>query len=65
MARAEVENLPLPTMPAAAAAEHFAAFKPADEHLLIRLGNIEAFTVHLLMGSLRVFESSIHFSGAG
>jgi hypothetical protein len=48
----EVEDLSLATVPAITAAEDLATFEPADEHLFLRRGNVEIFTIHFLVGEL-------------
>ena len=65
MARTEVENLSFSAMPAATAAEHFSAFEPADKHLLIRLGNIKALTVHLLVRNYNFLVQTVYNGMAG
>ena len=55
MAGPEVKNFALSTVPAEAAAEYLAALKPADKHLLIRLGNIKSLTIHLFVGNHDLF----------
>jgi hypothetical protein len=54
MAGAKIENLPTPTSEAAPTPKDLAALKPAHEHQLIRLRNVEGFTVHLGSGDLKV-----------
>ena len=45
----EVEDLAATAVEAAAAAEDFAALKPADEHEVVRCGDVEVFAVGLLV----------------
>ena len=52
-------------MPAATAAEYFSAFEPADKHLLIRLGNIKALTVHLLVRNYNFLVQTVYNGMAG
>src|SRR5437762_1006534 len=48
MPRAEIENAPGPARPAAAASKNFPAAEAADQHRLLRLGDVEEFAVHFL-----------------
>ncbi len=62
MARPKVKDLAVAARPAAPAAENLTAFKPGDEHLLVRCRHAEGFTVHLF---LREFEIAVEATGDG
>ena len=47
MAGLEVEDAALSAVPAAAAAENLAAWDPADEHQIVRLGDLNMILGHL------------------
>ena len=49
MAGLEIENMPFAPGVGAAAAEHFAALEPADEHQLVRLGDLKVLAVGFLV----------------
>src|ERR1041384_8867535 len=49
MPRPKVEEAPRAPRPAAPAAEHLPAGEAADQHRLLRLGDVEKFAVHLLV----------------
>src|SRR5262245_15327096 len=46
--RAEIDDLPGPAGPRAAAAEHLAATEAADQERALGFGDVEEFTIHLL-----------------
>ena len=60
MAGTEVEHFPLPSVVAAAASEHFPSLKPADEHQLVGLRDVEPLSVHLLVRDDDLLVQALH-----
>src|SRR5690606_29947572 len=58
VAGAEVEDAPLAAIETASAAEHLAAFKPADEDEFIRRRYVKALTVHFSLFDFEVLAQS-------
>ena len=65
VARLEIQHPTQAAVPGAHAPEHLAAREPADHQQLIRVGDVEPFAVHLLLGQLDVVGDACHHGVVG